>query len=46
MESREKLITEIQPFLERAATDRLVFILAFLRAGERATQGDGPHSEK
>lgn len=46
MESREKLMTVIQPFLERAETSRLVFILSFLRAGEQAPQGDVPHSEK
>lgn len=35
MNTREKMIAEIQEHLERADAARLAFILAFLRAGER-----------
>ena len=41
MNEREKVLAEIRERLERADDGRLAFVLAFLRAGERAAGGGG-----
>lgn len=51
MNKREKELAEIRERLERADDGRLVFVLAFLRAGERegkrrAAEGVGPYKRE